>query len=113
MSESVVDLHNIATICTNLTRQSTYLVDDHDEEGLGVSVLPVSAVLDDMPIIRERLPDLPNTSVMSFVPQEASNPYAERFIDFLLAGVEDGVEDSVVFLNREGEGGTRRQSVSG
>ena len=81
--------------------------------GLGVSVLPVSAVLDDMPIIRERLPDLPNTSVMSFVPQEASNPYAERFIDFLLAGIEDGVEDSVVFLNREGEGVTRRQSVSG
>ena len=60
--------------------------------GLGVTVLPVSAVLDDMPLLVNALPELPNTSVMSYVQAGQSHPYVQRFIDFLLACVEEGVE---------------------
>lgn len=80
---------------------------------LGVSVLPVSAVLEDMPVIQESLPALPNTSVVSFLPQDATNPYAERFIDFLLAGIEDNVEESVIFLDRDDLAHESRQRAKG
>ncbi len=65
--------------------------------GLGVSVLPRSAVLEDMPIITDVLPELPNTSVMSYVGAKGDNPYAQRFIDFLLACIDERVENSIVF----------------
>ncbi|MEM7013909.1 MAG: LysR family transcriptional regulator [Verrucomicrobiota bacterium] len=53
--------------------------------GLGVSVLPISAILDDMQTIDRGMPKLPNTSVMSFVRPDLKNPYAQRFVDFLLS----------------------------
>ena len=56
--------------------------------GLGVTILPRTAVLEDMPIIRDRLPELKNTSVMSFVNEDVSNPYAVRFVDYLIACME-------------------------
>ncbi len=65
--------------------------------GLGVSVLPRSAVLEEMPILDDGLPPLPNTAVMSYVRDEGANPYAQRFIDFLLACIDDRVENSIVF----------------
>jgi DNA-binding transcriptional LysR family regulator len=57
--------------------------------GLGVTILPLSAVREDMPIIKKGLPELPKTSVMSYLNPDQSNPYAQRFIDFLLAGIEE------------------------
>lgn len=56
--------------------------------GLGVTVLPVSAIHDDMPILDGDLPELPITTVMSYVRKDLSNPYAKRFIDFLVESVE-------------------------
>ena len=55
--------------------------------GLGITVLPVSAVLDDMPLVRN-LPALPNTSVMSYMRNDQSHPYAQRFVDYLLSCIE-------------------------
>ena len=60
--------------------------------GLGVSVLPLSAVLEDMPLLANVLPELPNTSVMSYANTDRSHPYAQRFVDFLLACIEDSYE---------------------
>ena len=60
--------------------------------GLGVSVLPLSAVQEDMPLLTSALPELPYTSVMSYVNTDRSHPYAQRFIDFLLAAIEDNLE---------------------
>ena len=60
--------------------------------GLGVSLLPLSAVLEDMPLLANVLPELPNTSVMSYVSTDQSHPYAQRFIDFLLACIDDSYE---------------------
>jgi len=56
--------------------------------GLGISVLPISAVLDDMPLLDNNLPSLPKTSVMSYVRSDQSHPYAQRFIDFLLSCID-------------------------
>jgi DNA-binding transcriptional LysR family regulator len=73
--------------------------------GLGVSVLPLSAILEDMPLVANALPELPNTSVMSYVSTDPSHPYAQRFIDFLLACIEDGIETRKHTLIRNGEEG--------
>lgn len=56
--------------------------------GLGVSVLPRSAVLEDMPVVGKSLPKLPNTSVKGYLRSGESHPYAQRFIDFLLACID-------------------------
>tara|TARA_R110002096_G_scaffold16106_57_gene55379 strand:- start:546 stop:1436 length:891 start_codon:yes stop_codon:yes gene_type:complete len=57
--------------------------------GLGVSVLPRSAVAEDLNFLSgESLPELPTTSVMSYVRADRAHPYAQRFISFLLASVE-------------------------
>lgn len=57
--------------------------------GLGVSVLPRSAVADDLHFLSgESLPDLPNTSVMCYERSDQSHPYAVRFIDYLMASIE-------------------------
>lgn len=60
--------------------------------GLGVSVLPLSAVHEEMPLIGNELPKLPNTSVMSYVRSDLSHPYAQRFVDFLCSCIEENVE---------------------
>ena len=62
--------------------------------GLGVSVLPLSAVQDDMPLVGSELPSLSNTSVMSYVRPDYSHMYGQRFIDFLRIGVEDSIDRS-------------------
>jgi len=59
--------------------------------GLGVSVLPLSAVGEEMPLV-QGLPELPNTRVMSYVHPELSHPYAQRLIDFLMEGVGENIE---------------------
>jgi len=59
--------------------------------GLGVSVLPLSAVAEDMPLIHD-LPELPNTMVMSYVHPDLSHPHAQRLIDFLMEGVNESID---------------------
>lgn len=57
--------------------------------GLGVSVLPRSAVAEDLALLSgESLPELPNTTVMCYERPDLSHPYAQRFIDYLMASVE-------------------------
>jgi DNA-binding transcriptional LysR family regulator len=88
----------------SIEANSVQAVQSAIQAGLGVSVLPLSAVLDDMPIVGASLPALPNTSVISFVRADRSHPYAQRFIDFLLAGIEDGLERKrVIFENENSE----------
>ena len=76
----------------SIDANSVHAVQSAIRAGLGVSVLPLSAVQDDMPLISEALPPLPNTCVMSYLNPDVSQPYAERFIDYLLAGIEDSVD---------------------
>ena len=59
--------------------------------GLGVSILPRSAVQEGMPLVEHALPPLPDTSVMSYLRSDLSHPYAQRFIDFLLVCIEDSL----------------------
>lgn len=59
--------------------------------GLGVSVLPLSAVAEDMPLVHD-LPELPNTMVMSYVHPDLANPYAKRLIEFLMEGVNESID---------------------
>lgn len=63
--------------------------------GLGISVLPRSTIEGDMSIIDD-LPELAHTSVVSYVNTDIAHPYARRFIDFLLACKDDGVDKRVV-----------------
>lgn len=56
--------------------------------GLGVTILPITAIRDDMEIIKEGLPELPNTTVTSYI--GASHPYAQPFIDYLVAEKNNG-----------------------
>jgi DNA-binding transcriptional LysR family regulator len=58
--------------------------------GLGVSVMPLSSVAEDMPIVHD-LPELPNTMVMSYVHPEVSHLYAQRLIDFLMESVNESI----------------------
>ena len=57
--------------------------------GLGVTILPTSAIRDDMPIIGDTLPELPNTFVKSYLNQNAVHPYAQRFVEFLKECIEE------------------------
>jgi DNA-binding transcriptional LysR family regulator len=59
--------------------------------GLGVSVMPLSSVAEDMPIVHD-LPELPNTMVMSYVHPEVSHLYAQRLIDYLMEGVNESID---------------------
>lgn len=59
--------------------------------GLGVSVLPLSAVGEGMPLVPD-LPELPNTMVMSYLHPDLSHPYAQRLIDFLMEGVNESID---------------------
>lgn len=52
--------------------------------GFGATILPVSAIRDDMPLLTDdNLPKLPTSTVMSFIRSDLSHPYAQYFIDFL------------------------------
>ncbi|MDP0491652.1 MAG: LysR family transcriptional regulator [Verrucomicrobiota bacterium JB023] len=58
------------------------------QAGLGLTILPLSAVPDEMKVL-DHLPPLPDTSVCSFTnPDHAANPYLQRFIDFLVEGMD-------------------------
>ncbi|MEM9280576.1 MAG: LysR family transcriptional regulator [Verrucomicrobiota bacterium] len=54
---------------------------------LGISVLPRSAVPEDLAILSGDLPELPNTSVMSYARSDKPHPYSQRFVDYLMANV--------------------------
>lgn len=62
--------------------------------GLGVTILPVTAIREDMPMIKEGLPELPNSSLMSYLGTDYFHPSAQRFIDFLVVCLEEGIEKS-------------------
>lgn len=53
--------------------------------GLGVTILPVTAIREDMPVIKDILPELPNTSVSSYVSPNGPHPQTKPFIDYLIA----------------------------
>lgn len=72
----------------SIDANSVHAVQSAIRAGLGVSVLPRSAVLDDMLILTELMPALPNTSVASFMGKGAPHPLAKRFIDYLVSGIE-------------------------
>lgn len=57
---------------------------------LGISVLPHSAVPDDLSVLSNGSPDLPNTSVMSYVRTDKPHPYSQRFVEYLMANVSSG-----------------------
>ncbi|MEM1084129.1 MAG: LysR family transcriptional regulator [Verrucomicrobiota bacterium] len=77
---------------SSIDANSVQAVQSAVRAGLGVSVLPLSAVREDMSIIDGPLPKLPDTSVVCYTAPDLSNPFAQRFIDFLLAGIEDGID---------------------
>lgn len=82
--------------------------------GLGVSVLPLSAVQDDMPLLENELPKLPNTSVMCYTRADLSHPYAQRFVEFLCACIEESIEKTkhVMFHNGPHEASDPDRSVA-
>ncbi len=57
--------------------------------GIGLTILPKSAIREQMPLIEVGLPVLPKTSVMYYVPPNGSNPYTQCLVDYLLENVED------------------------
>lgn len=69
--------------------------------GLGVSILPRSTIAEDLSILSgQTLPELPNTSVLSYVDKNVPNPYAERFIEFLIACIDDKIAESIIFPDK-------------
>ncbi len=68
----------------SIDANSVQAVQSAIQAGLGVSVLPLSAVREGMPIITDSMPALPGTSVLSYAGPNAAHPYAQRFIDFLI-----------------------------
>ncbi|MBK1833838.1 LysR family transcriptional regulator [Roseibacillus ishigakijimensis] len=73
----------------SIEANSVQAVESTLQAGLGLSVLPRSAVPDSLPIIREGLPELPKTSVRAHRnPNQEHNPYLQRFIDFLVEGMD-------------------------
>lgn len=83
---------NAKTWKHSIDANTVHAVQSAIHAGLRVSVLPLSAVQDDMPLISEALPPLPNTCVMNYLNPDVSQPCAERFIDYLLAGIEGAVD---------------------
>lgn len=73
----------------SIDANSVHAVQSAIRAGVGASVLPLSAVLKDMPLLEGDLPRLPNTAVMSYLAADCTNPYARRLVDYLLAGLED------------------------
>ncbi len=89
---------------TTIEANSVQAVQSAIRAGLGVSVLPLSAVEADMPLLKSNdLPDLPNTAVLSYVNADLSHPYAQRFIDFLLECIRDNIESPLQLKVLNGE----------
>ena len=72
----------------SIDANSVHAVQSAIKAGLGISVLPLSAVHEDMPIMSDIMPELPKTSVASFVAKGEPHPLATRFIEYLVAGIE-------------------------
>ncbi|SFL18824.1 DNA-binding transcriptional regulator, LysR family [Pseudovibrio ascidiaceicola] len=72
----------------SITANSIQAVQSAIKAGLGVSILPASALLEDIPVIESALPGLPVTSVLSYLSAQEENPLAQRFIDYLLCYLE-------------------------
>ena len=72
----------------SIEANSVQAVQSAIQAGLGVSVLPLSVVEDGVALNKDALPELPDTSVMSYVKSDRSHPYAQRFVDFLLSSFE-------------------------
>lgn len=78
----------------SIDANSVHAVQSAIRAGLGVSVLPRSAVLDDMPVL-STMPSLPNTSVASFEGKGELHPLAQRFTDYLVSGIQrSGISDN-------------------
>lgn len=52
--------------------------------GLGMTVLPITAIKDNMPVVRDLLPDLPTTTVESYLRKDQNHSFTRPFIDFLI-----------------------------
>lgn len=66
--------------------------------------------LADLPLIMDTLPELPNTSVMTYVGGEGANPYDQRFIGVLLDCIDEWVENSIVFTReKKGAAGAKKK----
>ncbi|WP_086931988.1 LysR family transcriptional regulator [Agarilytica rhodophyticola] len=76
----------------SIDANSVHAVQSAIYAGLGLSVLPRSAVLDGMPVISEGMPSLPKTSVSSYIPDNANHPLAERFIEYLKSGLAQSAD---------------------
>lgn len=86
----------------SIEANSVQAVQSAIQAGLGISVLPLSVVQENMPLISEKLPPLPNTSVLSYLRSDTTHPYAQRFIDFLIDGIEENIEKRKIVLFRAG-----------
>ena len=75
----------------SIDANSVHAVQSAIQAGLGLTVLPRSAVIEGMPIIKG-MPDLPKTSVLSYTPANSSHPLTQRFIDYLQSGLEHSTD---------------------
>ncbi|MFD2256499.1 LysR family transcriptional regulator [Luteolibacter algae] len=75
----------------SIDANSVHTVQSAIRAGVGASVLPLSAILKDMPLLEGDLPKLPNTSVNSYLAPDCSNPYAQRLVNYLLAGLDESL----------------------
>lgn len=57
--------------------------------GLGITVLPQTAIKEDMAIIKDSLPELPNTCVMSYVRPNGQHPFTDPFVDYLVSSFQE------------------------
>lgn len=62
--------------------------------GLGITVLPKPAIKDGMPVLKDDLPELPNTSVESYTRPNLLHPYTQPFIDYLVASHQAATEET-------------------
>lgn len=72
----------------SIEANSVQAVQSSVRAGLGVSILPVSAVTKGLTVIRN-LPKLPTTSVISYLGKAANNTYTNRLIEYLVKSLTD------------------------
>lgn len=72
----------------SIEANSVQAVQSSVQAGLGVSVLPVSAVTQGLQLLDD-LPELPNTSVISYADKAINNPYADRLVEYLVASLSE------------------------
>ena len=73
--------------CTTTEVNSSQAVQSAVAAGLGVSVLPRSALTRDMRVLGAGFPPLPDTAIVAFVRPKSAHPLTDRFLAFL----EDGL----------------------